>query len=260
MNVLRPGSIGPEVSRWQNFLIGQGFYKGISDANFGEQTTAATVAFQQRYALKPFDGIVGRLTLSKAIELGYGEIHDEAEEEGTNWPPRPNFVSPNQASRDQMFGRFKYTHTPREGNPERITILDGWDKVNLASFDVPQLREVRGAPSDCKVVCHKKVGPRVQSLFRQWEIAGLLPLVLTWGGSYTPRFMRGSTTSLSSHAHASAFDINMQWNALGAEPALVSKEGSVRRLVQLANAGGFFWGGHYKGRPDGMHFEIAKLV
>ena len=43
-------------------------------------------------------------------------------------------------------------------------------------------------------------------------------------------------------------------------PAPAGAEGSVRELVDIANAHGFFWGGHFKGRPDGMHFEVAKLL
>jgi hypothetical protein len=38
----------------------------------------------------------------------------------------------------------------------------------------------------------------------------------------------------------------------------------VRELVPLANKWGFWWGGHWgyngKGRYDGMHFEVAKLI
>jgi len=39
----------------------------------------------------------------------------------------------------------------------------------------------------------------------------------------------------------------------------VGARGSVRELVQIANGLGFFWGGHFSGTPDGMHFELAQL-
>jgi len=29
--------------------------------------------------------------------------------------------------------------------------------------------------------------------------------------------------------------------------------------VPLANKWGFYWGGHFGGRLDGMHFEVAVL-
>lgn len=61
-----------------------------------------------------------------------------------------------------------------------------------------------------------------------------------------------------SNSWATAFDVNVAWNGLGRQPALVGETGSVRELVQLANEHGFFWGGHYSGRLDGMHFELAR--
>jgi hypothetical protein len=47
---------------------------------------------------------------------------------------------------------------------------------------------------------------------------------------------------------------------LGKRPALVSEKGSVRELVPIANKYGFYWGGHFNSRPDGMHFEAAKIL
>ncbi|MCF6210219.1 MAG: M15 family metallopeptidase [Gammaproteobacteria bacterium] len=58
----------------------------------------------------------------------------------------------------------------------------------------------------------------------------------------------------------SAFDINYQWNRLGAIPALEGQKGSVREFAGIANEHGFFWGGHSQGRPDGMqHCELAQV-
>ena len=64
----------------------------------------------------------------------------------------------------------------------------------------------------------------------------------------------------NAYAFGSAFDINTKWNKLGRVPALAGEEGSVRELVSIANEHGFFWGGHFNGRPDGMHFEVATLL
>lgn len=33
----------------------------------------------------------------------------------------------------------------------------------------------------------------------------------------------------------------------------------MRELVPIANDFGFYWGGHFRSRLDGMHFEIAEL-
>jgi len=260
MQVLRFGSIGPDVQRWQNFLLGQGFYSGsLVEGSFGPKTKAATEAFQNAVGLHPPDGEVGRLTYAKAIERGYLDVRDDAEF-GPGWPPRSDLISPTQAMREQLFGRFKFKPAPIDGNMERIEILDDWVHQNLVEIEIPQLRGIKGAPVNCKVRFHKRAAPRLQLLFREWERAKLLDLILSFDGTYAARFVRGSTTTLSAHSHGSAFDLNAKWNPIGAEPPLVGATGSVRKLVPIANQLGFFWGGHYRGRLDGMHFEIARIM
>ena len=57
-----------------------------------------------------------------------------------------------------------------------------------------------------------------------------------------------------------AFDINVAWNGLGVQPALLGQKGSVRELVEIAFEHGFIWGGWFTNRPDGMHFEAYKVL
>lgn len=40
--------------------------------------------------------------------------------------------------------------------------------------------------------------------------------------------------------------------------AEITPPGCVFELVPLAHQFGFYWGGHFKTRRDGMHFEVAK--
>ena len=96
------------------------------------------------------------------------------------------------------------------------------------------------------------------ALVARWEERGLIRLVLSWEGMYAPRYERGSSTRLSCHAWGAGFDINAEWNALGHVPALRPERGSVRELVPDANELGFYWGGHFLRRSDGMHFEVAR--
>ncbi len=96
-------------------------------------------------------------------------------------------------------------------------------------------------------------------MWADWEAAKLLDRILVYDGSFVPRFVRGSRTVLSNHAYGSAFDINERYNKLGKRAALVGERGCVRELVPIANLWGFCWGGHYNGRPDSMHFEVAFL-
>src|SRR5215471_7143923 len=66
---LRKGQRGPEIERWQAFLAAQGFDPGGADGVFGDQTAAATRAFQNAHNLEA-DAIVGPLTLQAASKLG----------------------------------------------------------------------------------------------------------------------------------------------------------------------------------------------
>jgi hypothetical protein len=106
---------------------------------------------------------------------------------------------------------------------------------------------------------HRLAARQLAGMWADWETAGLLDRILSFDGSFNARFIRGSTTLLSNHAFGTAFDINAAENTLGTRPLLVGQRGSIRELVPIANKWGFYWGGHFGSRPDGMHFEIAFL-
>lgn len=254
------------VERWQFFLRGQES-PVIADGVFGAITETHTRAFQAEYGLLA-DGIVGSKSWGKAFELGFRDLADEDDstdprqnDQGSRFfPPRPTALNPpDDNKRDSFFGKLVFNHTPTPKNKEHITITNNFESANIKKILIPQLIGVEGAPHDGKVFFHNKIADPVQKLFVAWQAAGLDDLILTWAGSYVPRLKRGSTKSLSNHAYGSAFDINVAWNGFGKEPAQVGKHGAVRELVPLANAHGFFWGGHYRNRPDGMHFEFANF-
>jgi hypothetical protein len=256
---------GPDVKRWQLFLLGKGYAEvGTADGDFGGNTEAATKRFQQDNRLE-VDGAVGNNTMGKAMTMGFGLLTDPVADNGgaahgNNFPPAPSFrpiIS--NAERAALFGRFAFRHAPVKNNKENIVITDDWERRNIEIFEVPQLRGVAGAGSNPRVRFHRAGVPQVRALFKAWDDAGLWGRVLSWGGAFVPRYQRGSTSALSNHAFGSAFDINVAWNPLGSVPARMGQRGSVRELVQIANQHGFFWGGHYSRRPDGMHFEVAQL-
>lgn len=256
---------GEDVSRWQAFLVGQRFQSGEADGSFGPMTRDATMVFQRRNLLTP-DGTVGTQTAAKAMSLGFDPlVDDDMSETGPNWPPPPDNLRQlvTNADREATFGKFAYRSAPVAGSPEAILITDSWARNNISQVSIPQLRGIQGAPGSASVPFHKNGAAQLVALWAAWEAAGLLPLVLSWAGSWVPRFVRGSTTVLSNHAFGTAFDINPLQNGLGAKPALVGERGSVRKLVPIANSCGFWWGGHYGSstpgvvRTDGMHFELA---
>jgi len=257
MDTLRVGSKSDLVERWQFFLRGLNLFFGETDGVFGDETKQATQEFQRAHRLKD-DGIAGNTTLGTAMSLGFHVIDDDPTLPDTiDPPPKPSFPALDLAGRRAAFGAFPFVSAPVTGNPEAIRITSNWELENIVTVTIPQLMGVLGAPSNGHVRFHRLVAPRVVALFQAWENAGLKGLILSYAGSFVPRFIRGSRSILSQHAFGSAFDINADFNGLGATPIALGNRGSVRALVPIANELGFYWGGHFA-RRDGMHFELAK--
>lgn len=261
MRALRVGCKGEDVLGWQFFLRGQGIYLDKVDGDFGPKTEKATKAFQSEHGIAD-SGVVDDMTLAAAMLLGFKVVDDQrAERSGPNWPIAPvdlDMQPLTQEGREIMFGKFSYTPKPMAGNPEAIAVSSAWVRENIVSVKIP-LPDAAGKVVVRPVAFHKAGAEKLRALFEAWQADGLLSRVLTWDGSYAPRFIRGSRTTLSSHAWGSAFDINARWNALGVVPALLGKRGCVRELVERANELGFWWGGHFPGRKDGMHLELVRL-
>lgn len=249
------------VRRWQTFL------RGLSPSSLvivtGEYdvvTLDETKAFQASRKLEA-DGIVGPQTLSAALKLGFAAVKDDSPgDAGPNWPPRPGHGPLSVPDRIKTFGRFSFEPAPVASNPEAIKITDDWATSNITSVTIPRLAGLPGATKSGSVQVHRAVAGQFSRMFDDWNNAGLSEKILTWGGSWVPRFIRGSRTSLSNHAWGTAFDINVATNGLGVRPALKGEKGSVRELVEIAYQNGFYWGGWFPNRPDGMHFEAFKVL
>lgn len=262
MRTLYKGLTGDDVRAWEHFLVGiDPTSQLVVDGNFDDATKVATQAFQRKVGLGD-DGVVGPKTLGRAMLLGFDPLVDDRtnQEDTAAWPPVPAEGPLSTAVRGNIFGNFAYRAAGNPANPEAIIITDNWASTNIMSVNVPQLKGVPGAPANCNVPFHKLAAKQLQDTFAAWEAAGLRDRVLGWAGSWAPRFIRGSRSVLSNHAWATAFDINVPWNMLGSQPALKGQKGSVRELVQIAYDHGFYWGGWFQGRPDGMHFEVRKIL
>ncbi len=258
---IKLGSKGKAVDAWQYFLLGVHFYGGAVDGDFGPSTDAATRAFQTSVKLKP-DGSVGRDTYAQAMLKGFNPVHDEQADlddiHSPGWPGRPDFKPLTVLEKHKLFGTIEFKPAENPADPEAVIITNDW-KSNIKKFAIPQLVGVVGAGKLTQFDFHEKVGKQVQALFQAWEDHGHKDLIISFAGSWVPRFVRGSRTSLSSHAWGTAFDINAAWNARGSRPALVGEKGSVRELVTIAYDHGFWWGGYFD-KPDGMHMEVAQIL
>ncbi len=148
------------------------------------------------------------------------------------------------------------------GDPSGIVIAEKWLNSNLVR--TAQLKPLEGKP-----VCglpgrlagyatvHRRIRPFMENAFDAIHRAGLADHILCWGGAFTPRRQRGSST-VSRHAYGIAFDINTQWNPYKMQPAPTGHTGSVTAIVPILAANGFYWGGWFKNNPDGMHFEFYR--
>lgn len=182
-----------------------------------------------------------------------------------SWPPPPpfRFLAARAGAVEAALGHIAWARA----DGDNIRITNGWDREHLIVVDVPQLRRFPAA-NNGRVRFHKRAAAQLRQLFADWEAAGLLGLILSFDGAYSPRTIRSTTpgqttNTLSNHAYGTAFDINALQNPFMGQPALVGQRGSLRELVPLAYANGFYWGGHFNytnGGHDGMHFEWALDV
>lgn len=273
-----------EVQRWQFFLRRMGIDQvGPTDGSFGMNTENATKFFQIQSGLSP-TGKVADPVLNKAREFGYSILPDDYYQQraSSGYPAAAaSLSSPSNASRNQDFTCFKFLQRPRSQRTDNEAIVmkgscDGsianWEGAKIINIAAPQLRFAQGFNG--RVRCHHLAAPLITKLLEAWEAADLLHLIRSYEGCFVPRYIRnrapqgegGHSTrdskdvpQLSNHSFGSAFDINFVDNQLGHVPALCGRRGSVRELVEAANALGIFWGGHFANTKDGMHFEISKL-
>lgn len=164
-------------------------------------------------------------------------------------------VSPILSQQDKIsiLGRIEYAQSVGDN----INITNDFIR-NIKFVEIPQLQkfDLTG------MRFHYKGEEQLKGLWNEWENLGLMGNILTFNGSFVPRFVRGTSgrnRPISAHAWGIAFDINASYNGLGQTPPMVGQNGSVRLLVKSAIKWGFYWGGWWPGRPDGMHFEISRF-
>lgn len=252
------------VGDLQKFLLGCGFSIVVDDS-YGPKTAEAVREYQ-RSKLIEVDGRVGPQTWGTLLA---DEFRPQAFEtdlrafdrsgnagHGPHWPPKPGDMrSPDGR---KLFGDgFTYTPKPLPNMPEYVVPDPAWVKDNIGTAHIPQLVGVHGARSDGTMLFNKRLIQQVETLFEVWEHQGVADRILTFAGSWVPRFVRGRRDKLSNHSFGTAFDINAAWNGFRRQPALLGKKGCVRELVQPAFRLGFYWGGWYN---DGMHFECYTEI
>jgi hypothetical protein len=268
-------NIAAEVQRWQYFLWRNGMKAvGSIDGDFGPKTEDATKMYQAVQGLS-VSGKLDAATLAHAATRGYTIVPSDyyKNRAGVTWPPAPaGLSSPSNSFRNNRFECFEFK---KPGSGWEITILNKcsdptvmWRTANVINVDLPDLAHVSGFKGYMTV--HRLAEQPLKNMVSAWKANDLLHLITSFSGAFYARYKKdqGPSTShgkkstldvpeLSNHAFGTAFDINVPENGWKVMPAVCGARGSVRELVEVANSNGFYWGGHYSGSKDGMHFELA---
>lgn len=143
-------------------------------------------------------------------------------------------------------GRIEpFTYTSQTDG--RIRIHGDWIARNIVRVQLP------GMPA---TQCHKAMVPQLQAVVAELIERDLYSHLdpAQFAGCFVARHIDWNPTKpLSMHAWGLAIDFNTQDNWLGATPKMD------RGVVEVFERWGFDWGGHWR-RPDGMHFELARIV
>lgn len=220
---------------------------------------------RRNFYLGRIDGQAGPKTTEALLEFAVDAMNIEEPEGVKTIPP---FAVMSAADRRRIFGTFRYS--PQQGvrKGQSITIVDGWEDVNISRVFIPQLAGKPLFSEDGQKFAgharfHRLAARQLVDAWHAVEQAGLLHLVLTVDGFFNPRFITSSTTALSNHAWGTAFDINAEWNGYGhkpAQPAQLGQKGYLLPLVEIFHKHGFYWGGNFASSCDAMHFEVARLL
>ncbi len=143
-------------------------------------------------------------------------------------------------------GRIEpFSYTSRADG--RITIHGDWVARNITRVQLPGM-----AATSCHRVMVPQLLAVVEELIERDLYSHLDPS--QFAGCFVARHIDWNPSRpLSMHAWGLAIDFNTRDNWLGQTPKMD------RRVVEVFEKWGFDWGGHWR-RPDGMHFELARIV
>jgi len=120
---------------------------------------------------------------------------------------------------------------------------------NMVVWDVPANLEIGFIPK--KIYCNKDMVVPLSHAFNNLIQRDVVSELKTWDGCFNIRKKRGGST-MSLHSWGIAVDVNAFANCFGCKPKLTAK------FVKCFTDAGFDWGGTW-GKPDGMHFQLAKI-
>ena len=132
------------------------------------------------------------------------------------------------------------------------TLSPKWEETKIRRVNLPHPLPLSGDPttSITRVTCHVLLTDVLRDALRAIDTAGKWSALVSYGGGFNFRLKRGSG-EISLHAWGIAWDFDPEHNALGSNGTMDPA------IIEIFEARGFFWGGHFKGRKDPMHFQYA---
>jgi hypothetical protein len=241
--------------RWASRL-GWSAHMGVIATLVGSATTdaaspelAEAVADWQKGNALDVDGIIGPTTW-RALRIALAP-------EGSITGIMPADTPPVPIGWEQVVATF--------GDPTPLLSKDGtmtkenellWQRRTLASgtlpFPVPLDMNKPDGQMKMSFHAHHRMVGTFEAVFGEIHRLGLQAKILSWGGIYNFRPIRGTKRALSLHAFGAAIDLNAETNKLGTEGDMSPE------VVEVFRHFGFVWGGDFGSRPDPMHFQYAK--
>jgi len=134
------------------------------------------------------------------------------------------------------------------------TLKPAWEEQHIRRVTLPASLPLSGTSTVVtRVTCHELIVDVLRETLRAIDDAGNWALLVSYGGGFNFRPKRGSG-EISLHAWGIAWDFDPEHNALGTKGSMDPS------IVDIFETNGFFWGGHFKGRKDPMHFQFARGV
>lgn len=171
-----------------------------------------------------------------------------------------------------MIGSVASTSTSTQW-PTQAEVWQSWGNPSLASWQTenlvhiqPPFRMKMGLLEIHQIAFHKKAAPSLLAVLEDyWQMMGREQEACdkdggsVFSGSFAIRPIRGKSVP-SMHSLGLAIDFNAPKNPLGRKPGATSGSFTVNSpLVKCFDRVGALWGGRWQSRPDGMHFQFARV-
>lgn len=120
----------------------------------------------------------------------------------------------------------------------------------IVRFDLPYPLFYEGKPVN-HASCHRLIVENFIQAFTAIKELGLTDECKNYGGIFAQRSIRGQSAHPSTHSWGIAIDLEPQRYPLG------SLKRFPEPIIKAFADAGFFYGGDFRARKDGMHFQFA---